>query len=83
MTQFNVIKVIYISKVAGVEVRPQCGACLVEIWGRNPILGISTMVLLVAYMKKNFHFAWCIFEKFSPNFEAVGYYSISRPFCLP
>ena len=31
MAQFNVVKVIYISKVAGVEVRPQCGACLVEI----------------------------------------------------
>jgi len=39
--QFNVVKVIYISKVVGVEVQPQCGACLVEIWGRNPWLSPS------------------------------------------
>ena len=36
--QFNVVKDIYISKVAGMEVRPQCCTCLVEIWGRNPWL---------------------------------------------
>ena len=38
VTQFNVVKFIYISKVVGVEIWPQYRACLVEIWGRNPWL---------------------------------------------